>query len=76
MSIRISKNSIRATGKDANALFIAMNSTDTLLAWEKNGTGSPQFQRLVKEAIAERQRPASQEPPPPPSSKSAFEPKT
>lgn len=54
MSIHITKNRIRATGSDANGLFIAMAPDDTLLEWEKNQTGSEEFQRMVKEAIKAR----------------------
>jgi hypothetical protein len=51
MSIHISKNKIRATGSDANCLFIEMSPDETLLKWKKEKTGSKEFQRMVKEAI-------------------------
>lgn len=54
MSIHISKNRIRATGGDANGFLIAMSLDKTLLDWEKSKTGSEQFQKMVKEAIAAR----------------------
>ena len=54
MSIRITKNSIRATGGDANGLFIAMAPDETLIEWEKQKVGSEEFQKLVKAAIAAR----------------------
>jgi hypothetical protein len=54
MSIHISKNKIRATGSDANSLFIAIAPDETLLEWEKKKTGSEEFQRMVKEAIKAR----------------------
>jgi hypothetical protein len=54
MSLHISKNSIRATGKDANGLFIALMSDRALLEAEKDKTGGEEFRRMVKEAIALR----------------------
>ena len=54
MSLHISKNHIRATGSDANGLFIAMAPDEQLITWEKAKTGSEEFQRMVKEAIAAR----------------------
>lgn len=54
MAIHISKNRIRATGGDANGLFIAMSPDETLLEWEQQKHGSEEFQRMVKEAIAAR----------------------
>lgn len=54
MSIHISKNRIRATGNDANGLFVAMASDEQLLDWDKSHHGSEDFQRMVKEAIAAR----------------------
>lgn len=54
MSIHISKNRIRATGSDANGLFIAMMSDETLLESAKSKTGSEQFQKMVLEAITAR----------------------
>jgi hypothetical protein len=54
MSIHISKNRIRATGADANGLFIAMAPDDQLLEWERAKIGSEDFQRMVKEAIQAR----------------------
>lgn len=54
--ITVSKNGnrIRATGSDANGLFIAFSSNDALLDWEQKKTGSEEFQKMVKEAIAAR----------------------
>lgn len=54
MSIHISKNKIRATGNDANGLFIAMAPNETLLDWFSKKTGSEQFQEMVKEAMIAR----------------------
>ncbi len=54
MSIHITKNRIRATGKDANALFICMAPDETLLEWEREKHGSEEFQQMVKEAIVAR----------------------
>lgn len=55
MAIHITnKHRIRATGRDANGLLIAMASDDTLLKMEREKTGSEQFQTMVKEAIAAR----------------------
>ncbi len=63
MSLHISKNRIRAAGSDANGLFIAMSSDETLLAWAKQKHGSEEFQRMVKEAIAARNLSAAPESP-------------
>ena len=54
MGIHIKKNSIRATGSDANALLIAMASDDYLLKAQQNKTGNEEFQRMVIEAIDAR----------------------
>lgn len=54
MSVHITGNKIRATGKDANGLFIAMASDERLLEWNKKQTGSEEFRTMVKEAIAAR----------------------
>lgn len=54
MSIRVSKRGIRATGSDANGLFIAMSSDATLLEWDKIKHGGESFQKMVKEAMAAR----------------------
>lgn len=54
MSIHITKNGIRARGRDANSLFIAMMPDDSLLEAFKNRTGSEEFQAMVKEAITAR----------------------
>lgn len=54
--IAVANGRIRATGADANGLFIAMASDETLAQWEREGTGSDEFQRMVKEAIAARQK--------------------
>lgn len=54
MSMHISKKRIRATGKDANGLFIAFMSDEDLLEAEKNKTGGEEFQQMIKEAIAAR----------------------
>jgi hypothetical protein len=54
VSIHITKNRIRATGRDANGLFIAMASGEQLLKWESEKTRNEDFQRMVKEAIAAR----------------------
>lgn len=56
MSIHITKKSIRATGFDANGLFIAIQSDEQLAEMERNKTGSPRFQQMVKEAIAAREK--------------------
>ena len=61
MSLHISKNRIRATGSDANALFIEMTPTETLFEWQKEKHGGEEFQRMVNEAIEARR--ASQEQP-------------
>ena len=61
MSLHISKNRLRATGSDANALFIAMTPTETLIEWQKEKHGGEEFQRMVNEAIEARR--ASQEQP-------------
>lgn len=62
MSIHISKNRIRATGSDANGLFIAMSPTETLIEWQKNKHGSEEFQRMVNEAIEARQKQSEESP--------------
>jgi len=54
MSIHITKNRIRATGADANALLISMAPDEQLLKWDKEKFGSDDFQRIVKEAMAKR----------------------
>jgi hypothetical protein len=54
MAIHISKNRIRASGNDANGLFIAMSSDEALLNWEEEKIGSEEFQRMVKEAVESR----------------------
>lgn len=54
MALHILKKRIRATGSDANGLFIAMASDERLREWDQNQTGSPEFQRMVKEAIEAR----------------------
>lgn len=54
MSIRITGKSIRATGSDANSLFIAMSPDETLIKWDKQGHGSEEFQKMVKEALVAR----------------------
>lgn len=54
MGIHVTKNKIRATGADANSLFIALMPDDQLLEAEQKKTGSEEFQRMVKEAIAAR----------------------
>lgn len=55
MSITISsKGGIRASGKDANGLFIAMAPDEQLLKWDQEGFGSEEFKRMLKEAIAAR----------------------
>lgn len=54
MSIKVTKNSITAKGKDANKLLIAFSPDVQLLEWRKNKTGSEEFQNLVLEAITNR----------------------
>ena len=54
MAIHVSKNKIRATGSEANSFLIALSNNETLLKWEKDKTGSEDFRRIVKEAIAAR----------------------
>lgn len=53
--IRISKNKIRATGSDANSLFIAMTPTKKLIEWQQEKFGGEEFQRMVNEAIKARE---------------------
>jgi hypothetical protein len=54
MGIHVTKNRIRATGTDANALFIAMMTYEQLIEAEAKQTGSDDFRRMIKEAIAAR----------------------
>jgi hypothetical protein len=54
MSLRISKNRIRATGDHANGLFIAFMDDEQLLKAEKDKMGDENFQRMIKEAIEAR----------------------
>lgn len=54
MSIHITKKRIRATGRDANGLFLAFSSDEQLLEWEAKKHGDETFQQMVKEAIAAR----------------------
>lgn len=54
MSLHISKSRIRATGSDANGLFIAFMEDEQLLEAERNKTGGEEFQRMIKEAIEAR----------------------
>lgn len=50
----IKKDSIRATGDDANALFISLACDQALEDWDREGHGSENFRRMVKEAIEAR----------------------
>lgn len=55
MSIHISNNGrIRATGRDANGLFIALMPDERLIEAWKEKTGSEEFQQMVKEALDAR----------------------
>jgi hypothetical protein len=54
VSIHFTKNHIRATGKDANGLFIAMAHDAQLIKWAEDKTGDSEFQKMVCEAIAAR----------------------
>lgn len=51
---RKSRMSIRATGRDASGLLIAMADDATLAKWQLKKTGSESFQKMVNEAIAAR----------------------
>lgn len=55
MAIHITKSRIRATGSDANALVIAMTSTEELLKQQGNPQhGGAEYRRLLAEAIEAR----------------------
>jgi hypothetical protein len=54
MSVTVSNNRIRATGSDANGLFIAFTSDKSLLKMDAEKIGSEEFQCMVKEALAAR----------------------
>lgn len=54
MSIHITKNRIRATGSDANALFIALASDEQVMEWASTNHGGEEFRRMVQEALCAR----------------------
>jgi hypothetical protein len=54
MSLHISKNGIRATGNDANGLFIALMPDEVLVKAGETKMGDRNFQRMVEEAIVAR----------------------
>lgn len=54
MSIHITKNRIRATGSDANALFIALTPDDSLLKQYHEKTGSEEYQACVVRELERR----------------------
>jgi cytochrome P450 len=55
MAIHITKKGMRATGSDANALMIAMTSTEQLLEQQKNPNhGGEEYRRMLAQAIEAR----------------------
>ena len=54
MAIHKTKNGIRATGRDANSLFIAFMDDDALLEAFKEKRGSEDFQQMIREAMVAR----------------------